>query len=184
MSTLVSSFQFITSFLWAPPRVTQFFALSQTFVKVRSSCDPFVPFDFIASFLWAPPVATQFSVVRAPPVGTLVITFHRSISVRTACGDSAFSSWSKCVVKQLEDPREISSCSILHFKLAPGGPNVFQARSAHDGDLCLDIFPDATPGLCKCNVNGEILDYVFKKFGHRHRRPFNIYTYVQMYIFH
>ena len=57
-----------------------------------ASGDPFVPFDFIASFLWAPPVATQFSVVRAPPVATLVITFHRSISVRTACGNSAFCS--------------------------------------------------------------------------------------------
>ena len=71
VSTLVSSFQFITSFLWAPPVATQFSVLSQTFVKVRASCDPFVPFDFIASFLWAPPVATQFSAVRAPPVATL-----------------------------------------------------------------------------------------------------------------
>ncbi len=37
-----------------------------------ASGDPFVPFDFIASFLWAPPVATQFSVLRAPPVATLL----------------------------------------------------------------------------------------------------------------
>ena len=46
-----------------------------------ASGDPFVPFDFIASFLWAPPVETQFSVVRAPPVATLVISCHRIISV-------------------------------------------------------------------------------------------------------
>ena len=52
--------------------------------------DPFVPLDFIASFLWAPPVATQFSVVRAPPVATLVILYHRIISMGTACGDSVF----------------------------------------------------------------------------------------------
>ena len=70
------SFHVTAAFLWAPPVATQFSALSQTFVKVRSSCDPFVPFDFIASFLWAPPVATQFSVVRAPPVSTLVSSFH------------------------------------------------------------------------------------------------------------
>ena len=63
-----------------------------------ASGDPFVPFDFIASFLWAPPVATQFSVVRAPPVATLVISYHRIISVGTACGDSVFFSVIQCVV--------------------------------------------------------------------------------------
>ena len=55
-----------------------------------ASGDPLVPFDFITSFLWAPPVATHFSVVRPPPVATIVISFHRMISVRTACGDSVF----------------------------------------------------------------------------------------------
>ena len=55
-------------------------------------------FDFIASFLWAPPVATQFSVVWAPPVTTLVISLHRSISVGTACDDSAFCSVIQCFV--------------------------------------------------------------------------------------
>ncbi len=35
-----------------------------------------IPFDFIALLLWSPPVATQFSVVRAPPVATLVISFY------------------------------------------------------------------------------------------------------------
>ena len=34
------------------------------------------PVHFIESFLWAPPAATQFSVVRAPPVATLVSSFH------------------------------------------------------------------------------------------------------------
>ena len=99
VATLASSFHFVTSFLWAPPVATQFSVLSQTFVKVRASCDPFVPFDFIASFLWAPPVATQFSVVWAPPVTTLVISLHRSISVGTACGDSAFCSVIQCFVR-------------------------------------------------------------------------------------
>ena len=46
----------------------------------------------VSSFLCAPPVATQFSVVRAPPVATIVISFHRIISLGTACGDSVFCS--------------------------------------------------------------------------------------------
>ena len=65
-----------------------------------ASGDPFVPFDFIASFLWAPPVATQFSVVWAPPVATLVISYHRNISVGTFCGNSVFLSviqWVVCL---------------------------------------------------------------------------------------
>ena len=48
-------------------------------------------FAFTASFLWAPPVATQFSVVRAPPVATLVISFYTialCISVGTDSGDT------------------------------------------------------------------------------------------------
>ena len=92
VATLVNSFHVVSSFLWAPTVATQFSVLSQTFVKVRAPpvAYPFVPFDFIASCLWAPPVATQFSVVRAPPVATLVISYHRIISVGTACGDSVF----------------------------------------------------------------------------------------------
>ena len=59
-----------------------------------ASGDPFVPFDLITSFLWVSPVATYihtyFSVVRAPQVATIVISFDRIISVGTACGDSVF----------------------------------------------------------------------------------------------
>ena len=32
-------------------------------------------------------MATQFSIVWAPPVATLVMSYHRIISVGTACGD-------------------------------------------------------------------------------------------------
>ena len=49
------------------------------------------PVHFIASFLWAPPVATQFSVVRAPPVATLVISIYTialCISAGTASGNT------------------------------------------------------------------------------------------------
>ena len=55
-----------------------------------ASDDPFISFDFIASFLWALPVATQFSLVRAPPVATLVILYHRIISMGTDGGYSVF----------------------------------------------------------------------------------------------
>ena len=39
----------------------------------------------ISSFPWAPPVATQFSVVRAPPVAILVISFQFISSFLQGC---------------------------------------------------------------------------------------------------
>ena len=106
----------------------------------------------------APPAGVSLPTCTAKDAKPFEVEFSAPIAIDEGVGTFSCldcGPWSKCVVKELEDPREISSCSILHFKLAPGGPNVFQARSAHYGDLCLDIFPDATPGLWKCNVNGE-----------------------------
>ena len=51
-----------------------------------------VPSSFHLSFLWAPPAANQLSVLRAPPVSTLVSSCHLITSFLwgTACGDSVF----------------------------------------------------------------------------------------------
>ena len=79
MSVLfISSLHFSGHRLW---RLSFLFVTDFCESSGAASGDPFVPFDFIASFLLAPPVATQFSVVRAPPVATLVISYHRIISV-------------------------------------------------------------------------------------------------------
>ena len=43
------------------------------------------PYIHISSFPWAPPVATQFSVVRAPPVAILVISFQFISSFLQGC---------------------------------------------------------------------------------------------------
>ena len=96
--------EFSASRLWAPPVATQFSILSQCictyihaqihtykrtyihaymYIYSHMYTHMYIPTEmslfrvhFIASFLWAPPVATQFSVVRAPPVPTLVRSFH------------------------------------------------------------------------------------------------------------
>ena len=46
-------FDFIASFVWAPPVVTQFSVVWAPRVATRV-----MPFSLIASFLWAPTVAT------------------------------------------------------------------------------------------------------------------------------
>jgi len=69
-----------------------------------ASGDPFVPFAFIASFLWAPPVATQFSVLRAPPVATL-LSFPATASYL----------WAPPVATQFS----FLSCSVLCVRAQP-----------------------------------------------------------------
>eukprot|EP00930_Biecheleria_cincta_P026114 TRINITY_DN18465_c0_g1_i1.p1 TRINITY_DN18465_c0_g1~~TRINITY_DN18465_c0_g1_i1.p1 ORF type:complete len:1302 (+),score=226.36 TRINITY_DN18465_c0_g1_i1:64-3969(+) len=59
--------------------------------------------------------------------------------------------WTRCTVKELEDPQDTSSCSNLHFKPIDGVPNVFQFASTTFSGWCLDIFPDMKPGLWSCN---------------------------------
>ena len=55
---LHTSFEFIASFLWAPPVATQF-----SVVRAPTVATLVISFYVFASFLWAPPVATQFSVL-------------------------------------------------------------------------------------------------------------------------
>ena len=54
MATLVSSFHFVSSYLWAPPVASQFSVLSQTFVKVRAPPVATLLFHLISShhFSW------------------------------------------------------------------------------------------------------------------------------------
>ena len=54
----------------------QFCGVSQYIHAYRHPEMCLCPVHFIAAFLCAPPVSTQFSVVRAPPVATLVSSFH------------------------------------------------------------------------------------------------------------
>ena len=54
VATLVSSFHFVSSYLWAPPVASQFSVLSQTFVKVRAPPVATLLFHLISShhFSW------------------------------------------------------------------------------------------------------------------------------------
>ena len=52
------------------------FSEIHTYIHTYIGLSAVWPVHFIESFLWAPPAATQFSVVRAPPVATLVSSFH------------------------------------------------------------------------------------------------------------
>ena len=52
------------------------FSEIHTYIHTYIGLSAVWPVHFIESFLWAPPAATQFSVVRAPPVATLVSFLH------------------------------------------------------------------------------------------------------------
>ena len=127
MATLVSSFHFVSSYLWAPPVASQFSVLSQTFVKVRAPPVAILLFHLISShhfswhrlwqnsFLlfghrqWRPLSfhhisSHHFSGHRQwrPFTHLHTHTFHlissHHIYLGTACGDSVLFSVIQCVV--------------------------------------------------------------------------------------
>lgn len=103
----------------------------------------------------APPAGVSFPSCKAKNSKAFEDDFLAPMAIDEGLGTftclDCSQAWTRCVVKELEDPEDTSSCSTLHFMPLAGAPNIYQFKSTAVGGQCLDIFPDMKPGLWRCN---------------------------------